>query len=294
MAKKIISVAALVVLLLLSLAMIIYPFFSNWYYDYTKSMVITAYQESETDADLTAQRITALEAAEAYNAQLARQAVVVADPFVQMPSEHTDNAAELLDITGTGVLCYLDIPEIDVYLPVYYGTSESTLEHGAGILEGTSLPVGGQSSHCVISGHSGLSSAKLFTDLELMREGDYFFLHTLGNVLTYQVDQITVVQPSDVSQIAIAEGQDYCTLLTCTPYGVNSHRLLVRGTRVSNLPAEEMDELNRSRDSSSDSIWMQEYVQSIFIGLAVLALLLIGFFVFRLLRKHLKQRGDSK
>ena len=142
---------------------------------------------------------------------------------------------KLLDVSGTGIMGYVEIPELGVSLPVYHGTEEAVLQVAAGHLEWSSLPVGGESSHCVISGHRGLPSAKLFTDLDKLREGDVFMLRVLDEVLTYEVDKISIVEPSQVSELQIVEGEDLCTLVTCTPYGINTHRLLVRGHRIENI-----------------------------------------------------------
>lgn len=141
---------------------------------------------------------------------------------------------ETLDITGTGIMGYITIDKIGVELPIYHGTSEGVLQVGVGHIEGSSLPVGGESTHCVLSGHRGLPSAMLFTDLDKLETGDLFTITVMDEVLTYRVDQIKIVLPSEVSDLAIVEGEDLCTLVTCTPYGINSHRLLVRGTRVEN------------------------------------------------------------
>lgn len=137
-------------------------------------------------------------------------------------------------MSGSGVMGYVEIPGIDVSLPIYHGTSEEVLQVAVGHIEGSSLPVGGESTHCVISGHRGLPSARLFTDLDQLAEGDIFTLRVLDETLTYEVDQIHVVEPDDITLLEIVEGEDLCTLVTCTPYGVNSHRLLVRGHRVEN------------------------------------------------------------
>ena len=142
----------------------------------------------------------------------------------------------LLDVSGTGIMGYIEVPKIDCSLPIYHGTDEGALQIAIGHLEGSSLPVGGKNTHCVLSGHRGLPSARLFTDLDQMEEGDLFYLHVLGQTLAYKVDQIKVVLPEDTDDIQIVEGKDYVTLLTCTPYGINSHRLLVRGERTDYVP----------------------------------------------------------
>ena len=145
---------------------------------------------------------------------------------------------DILDVTGTGVMGYIEIPSIDVELPIHHGTEENVLQVAVGHLDWTSFPVGGADTHCVLSAHRGLPSAKLFTDLDQLEEGDIFLLHVLEETLTYQVDQILTVEPQEIQELYIQPGQDLCTLVTCTPYGINTHRLLVRGHHIENLPDE--------------------------------------------------------
>lgn len=155
---------------------------------------------------------------------------------------------QLLNVSGNGIMGYIEIPSIDVMLPIYHGTSEEVLQVAIGHIEGSSLPIGGESTHSVISGHRGLPSSRLFTDIDQLSEGDTFTLMVLDEVLTYEVDQIRIVEPEDISLLAIEEGQDLCTLVTCTPYGVNSHRLLVRGHRVENQGTGGMFRHHGGRD----------------------------------------------
>lgn len=216
----------LVFFLLAGLSLLLYPTVSNWWNGMHQSRAIASYVESV--AGLEEEDYPALwAAARAYNDALPR------DNSRFAPSEQASQSyQQALDISGSGVMGYVEIPEIGVSLPIYHGTDEAVLQVAVGHIEGTSLPVGGAGTHCVISGHRGLPSAKLFTDLDQLQEGDVFMLHVLDETLSYEVDQIRVVEPEDLSLLAIQEGQDLCTLVTCTPYGVNSHRLLVRGHRV--------------------------------------------------------------
>jgi sortase A len=187
--------------------------------------------------------------------------------------EDTYNA--LLNIDGSGIMGYLEVPKIDVRLAIYHGTGEDALENGVGHLEDTSLPVGGSSTHCVLSGHRGLPSAKLFTDLDKLENGDLFYIYILGETLAYEVDQVLVVEPTQVDALKITPGQDYVTLLTCTPYGVNSHRLLVRGHRTEVV--NETPEDNGARNNGTDiDLW-------VIIPLAVVILLLLAFAVYRII-----------
>ena len=220
----------LVIMLAAGLIILLYPSVSNWWNVRVQSRAVAAYDEAA--ANLTEDEYAAcLEAAQAYNAELAEigSAAAIASP--ELVDEDYWN---LLDITGTGIMGYVTIDRINVQLPIYHGTDTSVLAVGAGHLEGTSLPVGGESTHSVISAHRGLPSALLFTNLDELEVGDTFTITVLDQLYTYEVDQISIVLPSEVENLYIEEGKDYCTLMTCTPYGINSHRLLVRGVRIDN------------------------------------------------------------
>jgi len=196
-----------------------YPVLSNWICEYTASVDIASYNAVVEEQD-TSELDAMLEAAVEYNAVLSG-------------SSSSDSVADYEDLlTVTDVIGYIEIPKLGVYLPIYHGVEDDVLQKGIGHMPETSLPVGGESTHAVLSGHTGLPAAKLFTDLDQMEEGDMFYIHVLNRILAYQVDQIKIVLPDETDDIRIVEGEDYVTLLTCTPYGVNSHRLLVRGTRV--------------------------------------------------------------
>lgn len=272
--KKLLRIAAYIVLGLLGIGLTIYPALSNWLFESRQDGVIESYQAAEEDTLTDTQKDAALEAAQQYNEQLLSKSVVLADPFRAVSGSDVDGAVrELMDIAGTGVIAYVEVPVIDVYLPIYYGTTEQELEKGVGMLECSSLPVGGKGTHTILCGHSGLSSARIFTDLPLVAEGDVFFIHVLGETLAYQVDQIVIVLPEDLSQINIVPGMDYCTLLTCTPYGINTHRLLVRGTRIDYQEAIELSESNTSGPETA-STWASEYSHALLCGFAVLFALL--------------------
>ena len=176
---------------------------------------------------------------------------------------------DLLNVTGNGIMGYIDIPKIGVELPIYHGTSEGVLQIAVGHIQGTSLPTGGEGTHCVLSAHRGLPSAKLFTDLDKMTEGDTFTLNVIDRVLTYQVDQILIVLPSEVEPLYTVEGEDYCTLVTCTPYGINSHRMLVRGTRIDNV--EEV----KVRRVTADAIQIEPIIVAPFVAAPMLLALLV-------------------
>ena len=221
---------ASLLLILCGLSMLLYPLISHWYERTHQGEVIRTYRKDVDDMEQN-EIDRAWAEAEAYNANLNRfvqnHEVFVADFDAQELGYE-----QLLNENADGVMSYIEIPDIDVFLPIYHGTSERVLTKGAGHMVNTSLPVGGASTHCVISAHRGDPSATLFSDLDQLREGDVFCLHTLHERLYYRVDQIKVVLPYETDDFRIMEGRDYVTLVTCTPYGINSHRLLVRGERV--------------------------------------------------------------
>ena len=218
----------LVLVFLVGLSLLLYPSVSDYWNSFHQTRAIATY--SEEVANLENEQYDEIwEAAQQYNRSLTERG----NAYV-LSEEQKEAYEELLDVSGLGVMGYIEIPEIDVSLPVYHGTEESVLQIAVGHLEWSSLPVGGESTHCVLSGHRGLPSAKLFTNLDKLTEGDIFLLRVLDEVLTYEVDQILIVEPQETGALRIEEGKDYCTLVTCTPYGINTHRLLVRGHRIEN------------------------------------------------------------
>lgn len=225
----------LVCVLLAGLGMMLYPSVSDWWNSMHQTQAIATYEKAVSDN--SAERNKQLwDDAVAYNASLPHD-----ESRFHLSDEERAKYERTLDVTGTGIMGYVEIPKISVSLPIYHGTDATVLQIAIGHIPGSSLPVGGQGTHCVISGHRGLPSARLFTDIDQLHEGDLFMLNVLGKTLTYQVDQIRVVLPDELDDLAIDDGQDYCTLVTCTPYGVNTHRLLVRGHRVPNQGAAVAD-----------------------------------------------------
>ncbi|MCD7889275.1 MAG: class C sortase [Oscillospiraceae bacterium] len=225
--KKSRSTGILVGILILGLAIAIYPTFSDWWNTRVQTRAVIDYDESVSTIDENEYEAY-FEAAEAYN-EAVRE---LGSSYAIVNYDELEGYEDLLDVTGTGIMGYITIEKINVMLPIYHGTSSAVLQAGAGHLEGTSLPIGGESTHSVISAHRGLPSASLFTNLDQLEIGDTFTITVLNEVLTYEVDQITIVEPTELEDIYIVDGQDYCTLMTCTPYGVNTHRLLVRGKRI--------------------------------------------------------------
>ena len=226
--KKNSSTIILLVVFLLGLSLLLYPSFSNYWNSFTSSKAIGSYAEQVAGMDEDRyQRIW--ESAYNYN-----QALTTRSNQYILTEEMNSEYQELLNVGGTGIMGYIEIASLGVSLPIYHGTSDAVLQIAVGHLDWTSLPVGGEGTHCVLSGHRGLPSAKLFTNLDKLVVGDTFILRVLDEILTYEVDQILIVEPHVTENLHIEEGKDYCTLVTCTPYGINSHRLLVRGHRVEN------------------------------------------------------------
>lgn len=227
--KGSISTIIMVIILVVGLGIIAYPTFSDWWNSFHQSRAIANYVSTveEMDPQLVE---SMLNAAHDYNVRLLEKP----DRY-KMSDEERAEYNSLLNPTGTGIMGYINIPSIGVNLPIYHGTEETALQVAIGHIEGSSLPVGGPSTHAVVTGHRGLPSARLFTDLDRLVEGDTFTITVLNQVLTYQIDQIRIVLPEDTSELSIQEGADYVTLITCTPYGINTHRMLVRGHRIENL-----------------------------------------------------------
>ena len=270
--KKKVALGAAVVTFFLALLITLYPLVSTTYNQQHQSQIHLQHQE-QVDAADDGTLEAAWELAEAYNAAL----VPGVQDLERFTPEQLEAAAEgyndLLDIAGDGIMCYVTIPKLDVCLPVYHGTSDTVLELGLGHLLGTSLPIGGSSSHSVITGHSGLASQRLLSDLDQLEPGDVFYIEVLDKTLAYEVDQMKTVLPYETEDLQIIPGQDYCTLVTCTPFGVNTHRLLVRGTRI---PYEEASpDAETAPTEPVTSTWEQEYRNGILIGMGIVGLLAI-------------------
>lgn len=248
----------------LGVSLLLYPILSEYWNSLHQSQAIAAYMDAVEEMDSSSYEAMR-NAAKAYNAALPEDEARF-HPGKDGEKEYED----LLDITGTGIMGYVEIPGISVSLPIYHGTDDDILQIAIGHIEGSSLPVGGPGTHCVISGHRGLPSSKLFTDLDQITEGDIFMLRVLDETLTYEVDQIRIVEPDDLSLLALEEGKDYCTLVTCTPYGVNSHRLLVRGHRIENQTDGSLARI------TADAVQMDPRLVAMALAVPVLLLLLLG------------------
>lgn len=253
-----------------ALGLLLYPLIGELVSEKYHADVETTYTaaiEDTDDAELTAQR----EAAKQYNAMLSGAAITEGGASAP-PLPYAEQ------LTVGGVMAYVDIPKINVYLPAQHGTGAETLEKSVGHVVGTSLPVGGSSTHAVLSAHSGMASAKLFSDIDQLELGDKFFVHVLGDTLAYEVDSINTVVPTDMSLLQIEEGKDLVTLVTCTPFGINTHRLLVRGHRVPYVPEREAEAAETQKTTSS---WTQHYLTGLGIGLGVVAAVGGGYFLVR-------------
>ena len=284
--KKVLPTLLIVFVFLAGIAVFLYPTVSNYLYAKNSSKAIT--QHSENLSKLSPEVIAEeKEAVRRYDKSLFENAVVLTDPFDPDAYSLTDSEySELLAFND--VMAYIEIPAINVYLPIYHGTAEETLLIGVGHLENTSLPVGGLTTHAVLSAHCGLPSARLFTDLHLLKQDSIFRIHVLDETLTYQVYDIETVEPDDISSLFIQEGEDLVTLITCTPYGKNTHRLLVHGRRI-----EEKDEALIEEPKIEKKMTWEDYTKLAAIGItAVFVLLLLGSAIKGLIRRKKHEKAD--
>lgn len=264
--RSLVSTIILFIILLIGAGVMAYPTVSDWWNSFHQSRAIATYA-SAVENTSTEEMEAMLEAAREYNEELLKK-----PNRYEMSDEEKAEYASLLDLSGTGVMGYVQINAIGVSLPIYHGTDESVLQIAVGHIEGTSLPVGGESTHTVLSGHRGLPSARLFTDLDKLKEGDTYTVTVLNRTVTYMVDQIRIVEPTDMSDLNISLGEDYCTLVTCTPYGVNSHRLLVRGHRIDNIADEIV--------VTPEAVIIPNYVTIPAVAIPILFLFLMGMLIF--------------
>ena len=278
---------ALILLFFVGLGVLFYPTLSSKWNERVTSRAIQQYDEAVDEID-NSEKEKILEDARAYNATLIGGQV----PDAFLMTDYTPNPIyqNMLDPTGTGYMGSVEIPAINIKIPIYHYTTPEILEKGAGHLPGSSLPVGGESTHTVISAHRGLPSAKLFTDLDRLKEGNRFFLHVLDEDLAYEVDQILVVEPNQTEDLGIEVGKDYCTLLTCTPYGVNSHRMLVRGHRVMPFTEEMIEDESVAKAAPPVK---QVLMRVLCVVAGIVIALLIVFIIDRRNRRN-RRRGGKK
>ena len=272
--SSIISTIILFTVLLVGMGILLYPTISNKWNQMHASQAIASYKKAVDDLSAK-ERAQMLETAKAYNKRVAKTGIRFRLSDAEMAEYRS-----ILDITGTGIMGYIQIPCISVSLPIYHATEDTVLQIAVGHLEGTSLPIGGESTHSALTSHRGLPSAHLFTDLDRMREGDIFTITFLDQTITYRVDQIRIVLPQEVEELEIEEGEDYCTLITCTPYGINTHRMLVRGTRIENLPDDV--------EVVAEAYQLPTYYAMFGVGIPLLFITLVVLLVFSRKRKPKK------
>lgn len=278
MKKRTLSTIIVTLVIIAGLGLLLYPTVSDYVNSLAYRRAIADFRNSVEKLDEKTY-VDLLASAREYNARLA----AAGKSFLTLDEDRIEEYESLLNFTGTGIMGYIEIPKVEIYLPIYHGTGDAVLQAGVGHLEGSSLPVGGENTHCVLSAHTGLPSAKLFTNIDRLVEGDVFTVRVLRETLTYEVDQILVVLPYEVSSLRIEDGQDYCTLLTCTPYGVNTHRLLVRGHRIptpveETAPVPDVPLLDDGRLFGLDA--------EIVLLIAAAALLLVILVIILLIRRH--------
>jgi len=267
----------LLFILLVGVGLIAYPTFADWWNSFHQSRAVASYAEAV--ADMNAEEYEKIiRKAEKYNKKLAESGILW-----NLDEEQQKEYEEQLNIGTSGIMGYIDIPKINVMLPIYHGIDEAVLQVAIGHIPGTSLPVGGKGSHCVISGHRGLPSARLFTDIDKLVEGDTFTITVLNQTLTYEVDQIRTVEPTDLSDLQIEKGKDYLTLVTCTPYGINTHRLLVRGHRTKNA--------NGDAAVIADALQIEPVYIAPFVAAPILLLLVIGMFIMTGMKSRKKREN---
>jgi len=268
----------LCLIILIGIGLISYPSVSDWWNSFHQSRAVASYATAVSELK-TEDYDRLFAEAEAYNQRLAETGV-----NWNMTEEELQEYNSILDISNTGIMGYIDIPKIRQTLPIYHGTDDVVLQIAIGHLAGTSFPVGGDSTHCVVSGHRGLPSARLFTDLDKLTVGDIWTMTVLNRTVTYEVDQIRIVEPADLSELQIYKGKDYCTLLTCTPYGINSHRLLVRGHRIANLDGDA--------NVTADAMQVDQALVAIVV--AIIILLFLCVFLLITSSKWYRQRRDRR
>lgn len=281
MRQKVTTILAIVVFLS-GVGLLAYPAASNLIYEKRQDELMNYYDhlvaESMPEEDLSEE----FQKCQDYNESLLEGGVLLTDPFDETQLNPASMPyAGLLNIDGDGSMGYIEIPSIDVKLMIYHGTAEEVLQKGVGHLQGSSLPVGGRGTHCVLSAHTGLNNKKLFTDLDQLVKGDVFYIHVLDQILAYQVDQIKVVLPDETDDLKINAEEDYITLVTCTPYGINTHRLLVRGTRI---PYTEAKSTEKDAEVHK-STWIEQYLHAAMAGIGA-ALAAVIFIVIWRIRKR--------
>lgn len=285
--KRTVIIILAVVFFIAALGLTCYPLISNYVNTRYASEIYTSYEEVIQQTDNT-ELMKARELAIAYNDAIRPGAAEEAYSQAALLQASEDYESQL-NMGGDGIMGYVSIPKIQVNLPIYHGTGADSLERGIGHLLGSSLPIGGEDTHSILTAHSGMATQKMFSDLPLLTEGDVFYLNVLGETLAYQVDQINTVLPHDTTYLGIEQGMDICTLVTCTPFGVNTHRLLVRGSRIPYEEAEVIEQATVQEEVAST--WEQQYAKGLVIGLAVVLAIVIIVLAVWLIRRYFHGRN---
>lgn len=286
--KKFLLYTIFIIVLLAGVGVVAYPFVSNYLNSLNSDSAVMQYLSFSEEADRDFGAV--LESAHEYNKELAKTSSVVSDPFSASKNNNDDYMSQL-SVEGSEVMATVEIKSLNVNLPIYHGTSEDVLEKGIGHLSTSSLPVGGVGTHAVITGHTGYSAMRLFTDINKLTTGDVFTINVCGEVLSYKVDNIATVLPTETDLLQIDPDQDYVTMVTCTPFGVNSHRLLVRGVRISN---EEAENILSTQTSPKESTWTTEYLYAIIMGIIVMVLILVVFFSTKLIIRVCRKKKNEQ
>ena len=286
--KKVLLYTIFVIVVLVGLGVLAYPFVSNYLNSINSDSAVMQYLSIAGDEQRDFDAV--LESAYKYNSELAKTTSVVTDPFSVSADKNSDYYSQLC-VDSSDVMATIEIESLDIRLPIYHGTSEDVLEKGVGHLSSSSLPVGGTGSHAVVTGHTGYSTMKLFSDIDKLVAGDVFTINVCGKELFYQIDNIATVLPHETELLQIDPQKDYVTMVTCTPFGVNSHRLLVRGERIS---AEEADIILSAQSKPKESTWTSEYLYAIIIGVAVMVVILIVFFSIKLIIRACRKKKNEQ
>lgn len=284
--KQNIPIILFVLVFITGLSVMLYPVISNALNEAQFDQVISDYEEKVSTKN-NEEYEEMIKEAEEYNKNLTTS--TISDVFSDPDFTNSEEYMHILELGKDGAMGYISIPKIDVKIPIYHGTSASVLQKGVGHLEGSSFPVGGETTHAILCAHRGLPSARLFTDLDQLVEGDYFYIYILDKVYTYQVDQVLVIEPDNTEPLGLKEGQDYITLITCTPYGVNTHRLLVRGTRV--IPEENEETPVHETTKKGSKVYRMVYVG---IGIGIIVLIGTILIVFRMKNKKNQKHLENK
>lgn len=291
--KKFLKIIIPFLFILIGICLLGYPWVSQYLFENSVDSIIETYTKKAEQTD-EEEKNAMLELARKYNTQLNQAQVTLTDPFTKQETTTTGQIDydSVLKVNDSGLMATLEVPKISLNLPVYHGTSNDVLESGAGHLEGSSVPIGGVDTHAVLSGHTGLNTAKLFTDLTELEVGNIFFIHILGDTLAYKVCDIFVVEPQDTNYLTIQKGRDLVSLVTCTPYGVNSHRLIVQGERTEYT--EEVYEKALEEDSTeTESLWMKSYKNAVILGLSVVFIFALIMFITTRIRRYTIQYGED-